>query len=213
MVGPARIAYGTVIAAGTICRKDILDERSLYAAPAEIKEARAFAVGVYRGIQRIVINNLIYIGNLWALRAWYRQARNRTMSADIFSRACHAGALAQIEDGLTERIKRLKELADRMPLSLERARAETGEDLPPAIRAQQQALAHRWPEMEARLKAGPPTTDGAAHRDAFLKEWQQVEAASGHIRAVGALSPAARKAGAAWLQEIADCASALWEKI
>ncbi|MBP1595982.1 MAG: UDP-N-acetylglucosamine pyrophosphorylase [Acidobacteria bacterium] len=210
LVGPARIAYGTVIPAGTICRQDILEECRLFAPPAAAREVRVFAAGVYRGINRIVKNNLIYIGNLWALRAWYQHVRVRTMSADAFRRACHAGALAQIEDGLEERVKRLKELADRMPLSLKRARLETGEDLPPWIQSQQQALADQWPEMEARLKTGPAAAAGAAHRDAFMKEWEQSDAACGHNPAVSALNPPARRAGAAWLQEIVDSASALW---
>jgi bifunctional UDP-N-acetylglucosamine pyrophosphorylase/glucosamine-1-phosphate N-acetyltransferase len=213
LVGPARIAYGTVIPAGTICRQDILEERGLFAAPGGTKEARVFAIGVYRGINRIVANNLIYIGNLWALKAWYQHARIRTMSADVFSQACHAGALAQIEDGLKERVKRLKELADKMPLSLKRARAETGEELPPKIQLQQQTLEDRWPEMEARLKAGPPAAIGAANQDVFLKEWEQVDVQSGHTKAMSTLSPLARKAGVAWLQEVVDSASELWTKI
>ena len=213
LVGPARIAYGTVIPAGILCRRDILQERRLYAEPAGEKEMRVFAVGVYRGINRIVTNNLIYIGNLWALRAWYQVARIRTMSADVFSRICHAGAVAQIEDGLKERVKRLKELAGKMPSSLERAQAETGEDLPPGIQAQQRALADRWPGIEERLEAGPPAAAGVVQRGIFLKEWEQTETVSGHTKAVGALSPSARKAGAAWLQQIVDSASALWEKI
>ncbi len=213
LVGPVRIAYGTVIPAGTICRQDILEEAGLFAAPEAARVARTFAMGVYRGINRIVTNNLIYIGNLWALMAWYQKARLRTMSADIYARACHAGALAQIEDGLGERVKRLKELADRMPGSIERARAETGEDLPPAVLAQQRALADRWPEMEARLKAGPPAGIGAASRDAFMKEWERTDAAEGHCQAVSSLGPSARQAGTAWLQEIVDSASALWTKI
>lgn len=213
LVGPARIAYGTVIPAGIICREDILEERTLYAPGVKPERRRIFAVGVYRGIQRIVTNNLIYIGNLWALKEWYRHVRARTMDADAFRRACRAGALAQIEDGLAERIKRLKELAERMPLSLQRARSETGEDLPPVLQAQQQALSDRWPEMETRLKAGPPTSVGAAHRDAFLKDWERIEAGADHVKAVACLGPQSRKAGTAWLQEIVDWASALWEKI
>jgi hypothetical protein len=123
------------------------------------------------------------------------------------------GALVQIEDGLKERVKRLKELAEKMPLSIESARKETGEDLPPDICSQQKALAERWPEMESRLKAGPPAITGTANQDAFLKEWGEVEAGSGHNQAVSALSLQARKAGAAWLQEIVDSASALWTTI
>ncbi len=213
MVGPVRIAFGTVIPAGTICRQDILKERTLFAAQAAAKEPRVFAAGVYRGINRIVANNLIYIGNLWAMRAWYQQVRLRTMSADVFRQACHAGALAQIEEGLKERIKRLKEVAEKMPLSLKRARAETGEDLPAAIQAQQQALIDRWPEIEVRLKAGPMASTGAANRDAFLREWEQTDASAGHLKAVSTLGPSARAAGAAWLQEIVDFASTIWTKI
>jgi hypothetical protein len=210
LVGPARIAYGTIIPAGTICRQDILEERKLYAAPAAAKEVRTFAIGVYRSINRIVNNNLIYIGNLWALKAWYLHVRIRTMSLDPFSKACHAGAIEQIESGIKERVKRLKELADKMPASMKRAAAETGEDLPAALKAQQQALVDKWLEIEARLKAGPPATIGAANMDAFLKEWEQADASSGHIKAVNALSAAAKKTGTAWLQEIVDSASSLW---
>jgi hypothetical protein len=213
LVGPARIAYGTVIPAGTICRQDILERRGLFAPPEVSKGARVFAIGIYRGINRVVTNNLIYIGNLWALKAWYRYVRVRTMSADPFSRACHSGSLVQIEGGLKERVKRLKQLAEKMPYSMERARAATGEDLPPPIQSQQKALAGRWPEMEAQLRSGPPAETGAAKRDAFLTEWEKTDAAAGHTKAVGALSLSARQAGTAWLQEIVDSASALWTKI
>jgi hypothetical protein len=212
LVGPVRIAYGTVLPAGAICRQDVLEERSLFCPPATEPGTRPFAMGIYRGVQRIVENNLIYIGNLWALRAWYRHVRVRTMSSDAFARACHTGALKQIEEGLKERIKRLKELADKMPYSIERARAETGKDLPPGIQSQQRALAERWPEMESGLKSGPAAEPGAKNRDAFLAEWEQMDAASGHTKAVAALSLPARKSGAAWLQEIVESASAVWSQ-
>jgi hypothetical protein len=213
LVGPARIAYGTVIPAGTICRKDVLEERRLFAAPAAAIKEKSFSSGVYGAIDRIVTNNLIFIGNLWALKAWYQYVRNRTMSADAFERACHAGALAQIEEGLKERLKRMKELADRMPLSLTSARAETGEELPPEIQAQQKALIDHWPIMETRLKTGPPSSLNAENRDAFLKEWERIRAGTGHTEAVRALSPSARKAGRAWLQAIVDSALGHWQTL
>ena len=43
-------------------------------------------------------NNLIYIGNIHALRLWYGLVRKRTMTTDAYSRACHEGAL-EIVDG------------------------------------------------------------------------------------------------------------------
>ncbi len=213
LVGPARIAYGTVLPAGAICRQDILEERKLFSPPVVESGTRGFAIGIYRGINRIVENNLIYIGNLWALKAWYRHVRIRTMSSDAFARACHAGALKQIEDALKERLGRMKELSDKMRFSLKHARSETGMDLPPGIQSQQRALAERWPEMGSRLQAGPSSDIGGANRDSFLGEWEKTDAANGHTKAVGALSPPARKAGSAWLQEIVDSASAVWTRL
>jgi bifunctional UDP-N-acetylglucosamine pyrophosphorylase/glucosamine-1-phosphate N-acetyltransferase len=206
LVGPARIAYGTMIPAGTICRQDVLEEGKLFAEQAAPRESRAFVIGVYRGIDRIVKNNLIYIGNLWALREWYRLVRIRTMSADVFSQACHAGALVQIEESLKERLIRLKELTDKISLSLKRVDA----DRPARIQAQQQALVNRWTEIEARLCQGPPAEIGAQYRDAFLRVWEQTEATSDHCMVIGALDPRARTAGAAWLQEIVNSAEQLW---
>jgi bifunctional UDP-N-acetylglucosamine pyrophosphorylase / glucosamine-1-phosphate N-acetyltransferase len=212
LVGPARIAYGTVIPAGIICRQDIIEEKRLVAAPSLAMENRAFAIGVYRSIHRVVQNNLIYIGNLWALKAWYQNVRIRTLSTDRFRQACHEGALMQIENGLKERVKRLRELAEKMPYSLKQACAETGEDLPAEIRMQQQALIDRWPEMEAQLQTGPITSAGAESRDILLREWDQTDAADGHLRAVSRLNPASRKAGEAWLQEIVNSTAKIWVK-
>jgi bifunctional UDP-N-acetylglucosamine pyrophosphorylase/glucosamine-1-phosphate N-acetyltransferase len=213
LVGPVRIAYGTVIPAGKICRQDILEEGELFTAEAVAIETRVFSVGVYRGINRIVKNNLIFIGNLWALKVWYRYVRTRTVPGDVYSQACYSGALERVEEGLQERVRRLKELAEKMPRSLDRARAQTSDALPPKIYAQQRALIDKWPEMEARLREGPPAAIGAIQRDAFLKEWEKTDATSGHDKAVSALSPSARRTGTLWLQSIVDSTSALWTAI
>jgi bifunctional UDP-N-acetylglucosamine pyrophosphorylase/glucosamine-1-phosphate N-acetyltransferase len=210
LVGPSRIAYGTVIPAGTICRQDILKEGEIFAPPSGAAESRKFTPGIYRAINRIVENNLIYIGNLWALRAWYQYVRIRTMSDDIFAEACCIGALERIEVSLSERRKRLKELAEKMPLSLDQTRAGAGNDLPQALRAQQRALSERWPEMDAKLATGPSSGVGAADCEAFLREWEKVEAGSGHIKAIETLSPPVRKQGTSWLQAIVDSAATIW---
>ncbi len=213
LVGPARIAYGTVVPAGSICRKDILDESTLFI-PAFVAGApRKFVAGVYRGINRIIENNLIYIGNLWALRAWYADVRVRTMAVDSYGEACHAGAIERVDSGLKERIQRLKELAGKMPLSLELACSKGGAELPPGVQAQQRALIDRWPEMESHLMAGPPSDTGSAERDAFLETWNNVDVSEGHIKAIGAIPEPAQKAGVLWLQSLVDFAATLWTAV
>ena len=107
----------------------------------------------------------------------------------------------------------MSEVAEKMPYSLKHARAQTGDDLPPSLYAQQRTLIDKWPEIEGRLQEGPPAAIGAIERDIFLSAWEQTDAASGLVHAVSNLNPSTRKAGVAWLQSIVDAASALWTEI
>jgi UDP-N-acetylglucosamine/UDP-N-acetylgalactosamine diphosphorylase len=115
LVGPARIAYGCVIAAGGICRKDILEDNQLHIPAAPVEKTVPFKPGVYGNIDRIVKNNLIYIGNIRALKAWYENVRVLFIRDD-FDRACHEGALANLDLILKERFQRLEQLAAKVPM-------------------------------------------------------------------------------------------------
>ena len=125
-MGPVRIAYGTVIPAGMICRRDILEENRLFSAAAgDGPVNRARTRRGCTGASTASCNNLIYIGNIWALQAWYRAVRKRLMSGDAFAAGLPRGARwPGWTSVLEERVKRLEELAGRMPESLELARAE-----------------------------------------------------------------------------------------
>lgn len=112
LVGPARIAYGSVIAAGGICRKDVLEENHLHVPAVPAEKTVLFEPGVYKNLDRIVRNNLIYIGNIRALKAWYSAVRVLFIR-DEFDRACHAGALANLDLILRERIHRLEKLTGK----------------------------------------------------------------------------------------------------
>lgn len=115
LVGPSRIAYGCVIAAGSICRKDILEDNQLHIPAAPVEKTVPFNPGVYGNIDRIVKNNLIYIGNIRALKAWYQNVRVLFIRDD-FDRACHEGALANLDLILKERFQRLEQLAAKVPM-------------------------------------------------------------------------------------------------
>ena len=217
LVGPARVAFGTVVPAGTILRKDVLQAglclartaSAATAASAAKKAGAPYRQGAYRAIQRIVANNLMYIGNIHALRAWYGQVRERFMSADPFQRACLDGAYARLQTVWQERIKRLQELAEKMPGSLELAKAD-GQDLDAAPYRQQQALIERWPMMRAAL-AGLDRVEGSVRdRDNLLNALGRSSPGTSYLDAVRNLSPSARAAGTAWLQSLVDDALALW---
>lgn len=213
LVGPVRIAYGTIIPAGTICRQDVLEENLLYGAPSSTALAsRPFRAGAYRAVSRIVTNNLIYIGNVHALKAWYVHARRQRMCGDPFGEAVYQGALAQLDCVLEERVKRLKDLASRMPRSLELASKGKGLDLPPALEAQQRALMERWPAMESALLQCPSTDAEKRARDSFLAVWENIRETS-HTKAVAQLAAETRALGTTWLQTIVDSVSGLWSGV
>ena len=80
LVGPCRLAYGTIIAAGTINRRDELRPGRLIFGGAGKGGSIPYNPGVYRSEKRIVINNIIYIANLLALRQWYHHVRSLFVS-------------------------------------------------------------------------------------------------------------------------------------
>jgi len=114
LVGPTRIAYGSVIAAGGICRKDLLEEGQLYIPAAPAEKTMPFESGVYGNIDRIVKNNLLYIGNIRALKAWYQNIRVLFIR-DEFDQAVFDGALANLDLILKERFQRLEKLTEKVP--------------------------------------------------------------------------------------------------
>ena len=211
LVGPVRIAYGTVIPAGLICRRDILEENRLYLGKPSVGDGslKSYSAQMYRSITRVVKNNLIYIGNIRALRRWYELVRKPWMSGDAISQACYEGAVARLDEVLDERVKRLGDLAGRMTKSVELAKKD---QLPEPVLARQRELMERWPEMEGVLKRGPGPETGARERDAFLKTWNGADRAAGYLKAVAALPEEARRAGSAWLQALVDEMSALWKE-
>jgi UDP-N-acetylglucosamine/UDP-N-acetylgalactosamine diphosphorylase len=208
LVGPARIAYGVVIPAGMVWRGDAPEEGVVLSAPpAAAGGARPFVAGAYRSIRRIVRNNLAYVGNLRALAAWYRGARVRFMLDDPYRAACHEGALARIAEGLEERIRRLGELAGRMPRSVELARTDERCALPGPVTAEQESFAAAWPAIRRALGAG---FEPAAPPVEFREAWEAIPPSAGLEKALEALPPGARRAGGAWLQSIVDRAVGLW---
>lgn len=209
LVGPARIGYGVVLAAGSIQRGDALASGHLYRSGVEqASEPVPYPLEAYRSIRRIVKNNLVYIGNLLALKDWYEVVRKPLMLDDQYHQACWAGAQSSLELLLTERIKRLAQVAEKMPASIAAIEAMPSSAATARALAEQRSFAASWENMQAVLMQ---TLDGA-HGDetarlAFTSAWQMSSKASDYLTLVHALSDTARQAAARWLQSIVDQAA------
>ncbi len=211
LVGPVRLGFGAVIPAGTIWRKDAPTGGQLLVPPPEhAQHQRPFVPGAYKSVDRLVLNNLIYIGNLCALKAWYDKVRRLWMERDTYDLAVWAGAVRRIDEGIEERVKRLGELADRMDRSLVLAAAEHGQSLPEHPYAGQSRLWARWPQMKERLQALAGRSSAPPPPERLAAALAAQPAAQGYLAAIRNLSADVRKAGTAWLQAIVDEATVLW---
>ena len=205
LVGPCRLAFGTVIAAGTICRKDELRPQRLIFDNAGKSENIVFTPGAYRGIKRIVTNNIIYIANLTALMQWYIYVRTRFISDD-FPKPLFVGLKEKLSMAIDERIKRFKDLCDKMQ-DIAASDQYAANDKPSSIVERQK---HELYRMRIRLEESfVELRDNAgdqALRDVFLeridtgiKKWGK-----DYIAVIKGLESKDSKTGTMWLQGIVD---------
>jgi UDP-N-acetylglucosamine/UDP-N-acetylgalactosamine diphosphorylase len=107
IVGPCRLNFGTVIAAGTIQRRDESREnRLIFGNPWKAGNID-FVPGQMAGWSRVVRNNINYIGNLIALRQWYQHVRAQFIGDDMPQVLLEEGLWDKIDNAIEERIKRL----------------------------------------------------------------------------------------------------------
>ncbi len=202
LVGPSVIGYGSVIAAGVICRGDIGEGKLVFGDAQERKEVD-YKPGVYFEISKKVRKNLHYIGNLVALRQWYLDVRSCFFAGDALSQSLYAGAVAKIEMALDERITRLRGLSENMPASIRACQAMPGGKASPRLIAQKEEFHQMWGDVEEELCAAREYTGEERARESFLTQFEKC-AGSNYIDSIRQLNELQRTAGSAWLQGIVD---------
>jgi UDP-N-acetylglucosamine/UDP-N-acetylgalactosamine diphosphorylase len=200
LVGPCRLAYGIVTAAGTINRKDELRTGRLIFGGGAKGGNIPFTPGVYRSEKRIVINNIIYIANLIALGHWYHHVRSMFVS-EQFPKALLDGLQEKLSMAIGERIRRLGELSLKLP--------DTGDsqtDRSGILIRQRKELFDRWPELSGYLEARGDRAGDNADRDRLLETINSGIDRSGreYINTIQRLPSEAAVCGTLWLQGIVD---------
>lgn len=199
LVGPARVAYGTVVAAGVVRRGDILKPDSLVYGCVPESAPTDFQAGYNQRFARKVANNLNYLGNLHALLHWYRCVRIPFMRPDPFRHMCHAGAVQRIETMIDERIRRLDEFADKPRHSLDADPAQDTE-----AKDAQTAFARNWQALRRNLTVAALSDAARTAREAFLSKLTDPRPGGAYLDAVQAWPPETRQSGTRWLQAVVD---------
>jgi UDP-N-acetylglucosamine/UDP-N-acetylgalactosamine diphosphorylase len=181
LVGPCRLAFGTVIAAGSIYRKDELRQRRLIFEGLGKSGNIAFTSGMFRSLKRIMANNIIYIANLIALMQWYLHVRSRFIS-DNFPDVLFDGLKEKLNMAIDERIRKLKEFC------------------------QKNEFYDRWPELEESFKKLRTEEGDQSLRDIFLEKINPDirESGSDYISVIKGLESKDAESGTIWLQGIVD---------
>jgi len=205
LVGPCRLEFGTVIAAGSIFRKDELrPERLLFGGMGKGGNI-PFMPGKYYNIKRITVNNIIYIANLIALEHWYTHVRSQFLSDD-FPETLFDGLKEKIDMAIGERMHRFKALSQKMSDSVRTYQYHAKENDSRLVLKQKNELFKRWNELEENFKSQRNTEEKTSLRDIFLGKIDIGIKTSGkdYISVIKGLSIEDKNAGTGWLQGIVD---------
>jgi bifunctional UDP-N-acetylglucosamine pyrophosphorylase/glucosamine-1-phosphate N-acetyltransferase len=206
LVGPARIGFGTMIAAGTIYRKDFPQGNGLLFSQASIKKQQPRYPLLFPGIKRIIKNNINYIANIIALRRWYLDVRSSFFGPSSLEDALYKGALGKLEMVISERIHRLGQVAEKMPQSIEVYQRVMQEKAAPKNVQLRRDFLEQWDRLKASLENCSRITGNQEKRDGFLKIVHHMTRERGrdYIAVIKCMDDNATFPGTEWLQGLVD---------
>lgn len=200
MVGPIRLGYGNVVAAGTILRRDLIEDNKLLVGKSPRGIITDFIPQSYLNLSRVVENNIYYLANLMALEQWYINIRSSFFKAQEFGELVYAGVLDKLALAKEERMKRLEAMAIKMSGSLEK-------DDPKVKAATRKREFHdRIPQVRRLFSGDIAEKAGAAHRDLFLDGFHNHKKNhdGNYIDVVQSMPPTLSQEGVRWLEQITD---------
>ncbi|MCX5835935.1 MAG: UDP-N-acetylglucosamine pyrophosphorylase [Deltaproteobacteria bacterium] len=203
LVGPVRIGYGTVIAAGTVYRKDCPEGGKLLIEKNDAARDKTFHMGFYGDVTRRVYNNISYLANLLSLREWYVQIRQPFFRLQDMGEGLYMGMMDALESMIEERINRFRALSEKMEVSM-----ALGEKIryKKTILKQKKEFLENWPEIETCFKSGHETRIDQKNRDDFagIIHHKINRGEKNYLQVIKSLDKRESAIGTQWLQNIVD---------
>ncbi|TFG23301.1 MAG: hypothetical protein EU529_07840 [Promethearchaeota archaeon] len=201
IVGPSRIGYSTVIAAGVIYRGDCPQGHKLLMGKAPQKEDMDFYPGLYWSLKRRVINCVEYIANIIALRQWYLNVRSNFFQRSEMEKLLYEGAIEKLDVVLNERIKRFKALSNKMEKSIELYKTVMGNRMSEDLIKQKIELFENIEKIEKGFNECVSYLGDETKKAQFL---ENIDTSKDYINAIQSLNEKASKIGTDWLLSIVE---------
>ncbi|GAB6270194.1 MAG: hypothetical protein STSR0003_00330 [Smithella sp.] len=195
IIGPARLGFGNVVAAGSVLRHDYPGDNQLIFEQAPAGSVKNYRQAAYPGIGRVVKNNILYLANLTALEMWYTHIRKPFLEAQPFGLLLYAGVLEQLAAGKKERLKRLKAMAQKAVAAAKDVPARR--ELHDQIKMIENLFTGKMPDVLSQ-------TDPS--REKFLNDFEKITGGgrTNYIETIQSMPAAVSSEGVAWLSGIVD---------
>ena len=118
IVGPVKIGFGCVSAAGSVIRRDEPGNDRLLLGGSFKDMSVPVHYRIYQKPAEIFNKSVHYIAALVSLRQWYRHVRSRFVYDD-FSKELHKGMMLNLDACIKERIVRLGDFCEKLKTSKE----------------------------------------------------------------------------------------------
>ena len=204
LVGPCRIAYGTVIAAGSIYRKDQLKPDRLVFEGGGRGGSVPYSTGIYRTVKRQAANNIIYMANLVALMAWYTHVRRQFIGAQ-FPQTLYEGLIITLRVAIDERIKRFVAFCERLDESKRLYCLQMGDNVAANLIHQKNELYRNRNQVNDLIDRWLVNIDKTANPGVVAIIRKKIDGiGADYINVIKSLSTQETLPGSAWLQQIVD---------
>lgn len=206
LVGPAKLGFGTVIAAGGVFRGNSLEDNRIIVAKTLKEKNSDFHPGLYRNIKSSVLNNINYCANLIALRCWYLDIRSQFFQRSSMGSELYIGALEKLDLAINERIKRFKALVEKLPQSAKIYQYTMKENASIRLINQKNEIAKKWQEIENIFYHFRDIEVNPSEKSFFIENISKEidEKGEDYIKTIQGLDKKTRSMGTKWLSNIVD---------
>lgn len=202
LVGPARIAYGCITAAGSIIRKDELknDRLMLGGGFKDVSIPRRFYV--YNNVSHIFNHNINYIAGLISLKFWYQFVRPLFIYDDL-SKELVKGMQDNLAICINERIRQLEKFCENLKKSKDIILSKSKDKKSKLILSHEKAIdqfQHASEIFQMELENKSIDKKGELFINTLEKKINRTE--KKYLNLIQSLEPDEREKGSLWLLEI-----------